>query len=819
MKKNVPHLLKIVLVQSILILCGFNHGVKALSIDSLNNVINTTEFDTTKVKALNALFQLYEYSDAVKANECLVNAIKLAESKKYYVGLIHSYTYMAYFNEDTGNYSQSLVWQQKALTIAEKINSSKDIAECHQNIANIYLSFNNYQEALNNVEIALKLSQKINDKRGIARASNTIGNINKEWGNYMEAILSFNKSLEVNKELENEKGMAVSYHNIGIINYDIGNFSEALKNDLSALKIHEKLGNKKGISDLYVSIGNIYHKQGNYLEALRNFFASLELCKEMGDKNVSAFNYNNIGNVYRDLGSYDEALKNISLALKIREELGDKSGLATSFNAIGAVYVKQKLYQKAIENFNKAVHLREKIGNKDKLPHSYLSLAAVYLELQDYNKVQKYLDLSLKLATHSNNKEQLKETYDGLSELNKIKGDWKSAYHYNELFVKYRDSLVNHESLLNTIKMQITYEFDKRENVAKVEQEKRDALANEEKARQKMILFFVIGGLIVVIVFSILMFRRWRITQRQKKTIEEQKGIVDVAFHELGIKNKEITDSINYASRIQKALLTSEEYILNTLSVINENKKQNNFFIFYQPKDIVSGDFYWAYNPNLIIESQVAQPINSTIKKGCFYLVVADCTGHGVPGAFMSLLNINFLNENIIERKITQPSEILDKQRSEIIKALNPKGTENSKDGMDCVLFKFDLDLLTLTYSAAYNPLWIVRKDVEENKLVLLEYKGDKMPVGKYSDIENGFTQHSIQLQKRDCVYTFTDGFADQFGGPNGKKFKYKQMEDLLVSINEKDMQEQGEILKSTVNAWMGNLEQVDDILVVGIRI
>ncbi|MBS1645752.1 MAG: SpoIIE family protein phosphatase, partial [Bacteroidetes bacterium] len=244
---------------------------------------------------------------------------------------------------------------------------------------------------------------------------------------------------------------------------------------------------------------------------------------------------------------------------------------------------------------------------------------------------------------------------------------------------------------------------------------------------------------------------------------------------------------IHYAKRIQRAMITSDAYISQHL---------HDFFIFYQPKDIVSGDFYWALHTN-----------------NKFYLVVADCTGHGVPGAFMSLLNISILNETLIEKKITQPDLILNNAREHIIKSLNPIGSEESKDGMDAVVACFDFENMKLQYAGANNSFYIVRN----NEFIIC--KADKMPVGKSPNDNIPFTYNEIVLQKNDVLYFFTDGYADQFGGPKGKKFKYKQLEDLLLSSNFKNMQEQKQAIESAFNSWKGLLEQVDDVLLVGIKV
>lgn len=284
----------------------------------------------------------------------------------------------------------------------------------------------------------------------------------------------------------------------------------------------------------------------------------------------------------------------------------------------------------------------------------------------------------------------------------------------------------------------------------------------------------------------------------QERTVEvvRQKEALENQTIQLEEKNKEVTDSITYARRIQRALLTGEKYI---------QKYIHEFFILYQPKDIVSGDFYWAVN-----------------HKEKFYMVTADCTGHGVPGAFMSMLGVNFLNEIIIERNILEPDMILNKLREEIIRALNqegsgPAGIDSSndiKDGMDCVIAVYDFHKMELQYAAANNEFYIIR----DRKLLI--FNPDKMPVGKFHEDElPPFSLQKIPIKKGDLVYTFTDGFADQFGGKSGKKFKYRQFQDLLLSNSHKPISGQKMFLEETMNKWKEGYKQVDDILVIGVRV
>lgn len=268
---------------------------------------------------------------------------------------------------------------------------------------------------------------------------------------------------------------------------------------------------------------------------------------------------------------------------------------------------------------------------------------------------------------------------------------------------------------------------------------------------------------------------------------------------ELKEKNKDITDSFHYAQRIQRALMASQNLL---------DKNLPEYFILYKPKDIVSGDFYWA------------EQINSR-----FLLAVCDCTGHGVPGAFMSLLNITKLNETVHEKKIIRPDLILNQVREDIIKVLNPEGSlEDGRDGMDAIFCSFDFENRKLEFACANNPLWIVRKNHEserktEGEAILMEYKADKMPVGMYSGNKTDFNLNGIDLQKGDIVYLFTDGYTDQFGGTKGKKFKYAQLKEILLSIYFLPLKAQQAILQQKIENWKGKLEQVDDILIIAVRV
>ncbi len=325
--------------------------------------------------------------------------------------------------------------------------------------------------------------------------------------------------------------------------------------------------------------------------------------------------------------------------------------------------------------------------------------------------------------------------------------------------------------------------------------------------------FLVNGGLITlsVVIFSVFLIRtRYRLTyneirirlqlERSKKVIEEkheelllQKVEIQSQKDSLEEKNREITDSINYAKNIQHALLPSP------------NKFNSNFkdsFVLFKPKDIVSGDFFWVYPKGDLI----------------FY-VTADCTGHGVPGGFMTMLGLSFLEEIIVGQGVTEPDIILNVMRDKIIAALNQSDSvSENKDGMDITVCRLNTAKNTLAFSSANNDIYIIRNGSNTHNKELEEYKANRQPCGQYI-INKPFTLQTIQLQTGDCIYTFTDGYADQFGGDKGKKFRYKNFENMLLKNSHLPFKDQKQILDSTINEWRGSHEQVDDILVIGVKV
>ena len=663
-----------------------------------------------------------------------------------------------------GNYALklgNLLLEETSNTII-KLAIRKAETSSYNNIGDAYYYQSNFPEALKNYSACLKIMGAIGDKKGEAEAYNNIGIVYSDQGNFTDALINHIASLKIQETIDCKKGIANSYNNIGNVYDAQNNYQEAIKNYSTCLKMMETIGDKAGIAASFVSIGNVNARQGNYQESLKNYFASLEIKESLGDKEGQANPYNNIGNVYFLEGKYGDALKNHFISLKIKESIGDKYGIAESYGNIGEIYFKQKEYKKADDYFLKAKDLSKEIGFK----------------------------------------ENLKNIYVNLTELDSTNGNFRRAYENHKLYILYRDSLDNEETRKKTIQTQMTYDFEKKESVTNAEHKK-------EVEKQNVVIMFVTGGLLFVFMFAGFIYRSLRVTRKQKNIIEQHKNSVEQQKQEVvnqklivEEKQKDIIDSITYAKRLQKAILPSDEEIKKYLP---------DSFILYKPKDIVAGDFYWLHTVQFEDLKPGQFENNKKTNHPIVFIAAADSTGHGVPGAMVSVVCSNALNRSVNEFKLTDPGKILDKTRELVLETFAKSGEEIS-DGMDISLLAINKEAKQIIWSGANNQLWYFQNNNFK------EIKPNKQAIGK-TDNPKPFSSYTIEMQCGDTFYLMTDGFADQFGGDKGKKYKYKQLQAMLIANNRLPLAAQKEKLSNCFNDWKGNLEQVDDVTIIGIRI
>lgn len=572
-------------------------------------------------------------------------------------------------------------------------------------------------------------------------------------------------------------------NNKGYLSNNKGDIPEALDYFHQSLKIQEQIGDKWGQSYSLNNIGYMYSSQKQFLKALEYYIKGYTLQKEINDLHGQAQSLSNIGNVYDRSNSLKKALYYYFKGLNIRRTIRDKHGIGYSLQNIGTVYFNQKNYFSALYYFTKSLEIRREIDDTQGISYALCNMAKIYLEENQMSLAQKYALESLEMSQKMGYPENISTAATILEDIYLKEEKYNKAHEMLKLAVKMRDSISNDETHKSTLKKQLQYEYEKREVVSKAEQEKRELTYQATSKQQKIIIIASIAGLILCLLFGIFIYNRFKVTQRQNIIIQEQKKVVEEQKHIVETHQKEVVDSINYAKRIQYALLANDDLLKRNL---------NTHFILFKPKDIVSGDFYWA-----------------TEHEDNFYIAVCDSTGHGVPGAFMSLLNMGFLSEAIKEKGIEKPNEVFNYVRERLISTISDDG---QKDGMDGILICITENSSLVEYAAANNEPILARDNI------FTELSKDKMPVGKGEKTDK-FSLHTVELKQGDTLYLYTDGFADQFGGPKGKKFKYKQLNELLLSVNNLSLKLQKETLETSFKNWKGSLEQVDDVLIIGIQI
>ncbi len=610
--------------------------------------------------------------------------------------------------------------------------------------------------------------EKIKDIKSKASHFNEATELSWRSGNYNNAIIYAELGLVIceNDNFPNLKSSLLN--NQGRAYYYLGDYSKSLTNYFKALHIQDKMTESVLKANILNNIGLVYSNQLEGTKALEYHQKSLKIRKRINDSTGISASYNNIAIVNEFQKNYPEAIKNYSESIKIDKAIGDKSGLADDYNNIGLCYMNMKDYDVAMNYYEKSLHIRDSLNNQVAIFDSYLNIASLYYKKAQYPKSREIFLSLIPLAKDQGRKESLRYIYENLANIEQFLKNPNDALYFYKLFIFYRDSLENTENTRIQTEMEMQYKFDNEKEATRLIQEKKEAQA-------KTILYSVIGGLVLILVFSILLFKRWKQTQGQQRIIEEKNALVEQ-------KNEEIMDSIAYAKRIQTAILPSSQVI---------NELIPNQFVLYIPKDIVAGDFYWLEEINEII-----------------FFAIADCTGHGVPGAMMSVVCHNALNRSVREFGLKIPGEILDKTREIIVSELS-KNDQSVADGMDISLCVLGKDKNKITWAGANNPLWILRSETKEFD----EYKPNKQPIGLYQDY-HPFTTHQISINKNDRIYLFTDGFADQFGGPNGKKLMRKAFQNYLRETSYLTVENQKIALENFYLQWKGNLDQVDDVCV-----
>lgn len=585
-----------------------------------------------------------------------------------------------------------------------------------------------------------------------------------------------NSGLQLAQTKDWKYGTALSFNNLAYISIYESDLESAMKNAVSALKIGETSNDIENLGFSYLYIGYINNILNEKEEVLSYYYNSLNIRKQLNNNYNLGFTYSYIGNYFLGIKNYDSAQHYHSLALETRIKSNDTRSIGDSYLLLGSAFFGKKMYDKAIKNYALALEKYESINDSRRLAETYRNYSEVFMRKDELGLAEHYLNLSLAIAFKIGAIDNLIPIHNDLAVIQEKKTDYEKAYNHLKQHIQYKDSLESNNVYREVTKQILKYKQAKEEEIKRIQNQK-------EEETQEILFISITIGFILVVVFLIFVYNRLQITKKQKLVIEEQKKKVENQKEKVESVNQEIKDSIKYAKRIQSAILPPD-------TTIKENLKDS--FILYKPKDIVAGDFYWM------------ESTNETV-----LFAAADCTGHGVPGAMVSVVCNNALNRSVREYGLRKPGEILDKTRELVIEEFS-KSHEEVKDGMDIALCSLKGN--SLSYAGANNPLWIIRNGE------IIETKANKQPIGKFHN-PHPYNTHSFELQKGDTVYLFSDGYVDQFGGEKGKKFMHKRFRALLLSIQDKTMNAQKELLNTAFENWRGHLEQIDDVCVIGARI
>jgi tetratricopeptide (TPR) repeat protein len=819
------------------------------SIAQIKEAYFKAKTDTAKVNALNDWAFSYYLSKPDSAILLATQSFELAKKNNYKVGMGWAYNRIASAYQTKGSLTNSMDYQLKSLALQEEAKNLLGIGASLNNLGMLHNLKGEYDKALEYLKRSLEVRTKTKDKRAIAASLGNMGIIYTNRSELDKALECNFKSLKLYEELKDNRGISFCYNNIGNIYYTQGNRKKSLEFHQKALEIRKKINDKNGIGFSLNNIGSIYIDEKDYDKALEFLLQSLEVKEEVKDKNI-ANTLNNIGNVYIQKEDFGKALIFQKRALQLQEASQDKRGQTHSLLGISKAFKGQKNWEDAEKNALKSYQIAKEIQAKERIALASELLSEIYESNKNFEQALLYrkeeYNIKKELGTEENQKTiaKLQLNYDlekKEQELARITQENRLRQIENEKQLQELRILEEEKEVANlrAEKQKAELESSEKERLLKLQETKRqqaeieqqdtkiellgkeNELKKQESQRQQLLIYIVAGGSLLLMLILIILWRNNREKQKanlvlkekneqiekQRKQILEKNEELNQINEEIRITlemvkeqkqiiedtNKHITSSINYAQRIQNAMLPLEEEISNALG-------KENFFILYQPRDIVSGDFYWFEEIN---EQQI--------------FAVADCTGHGVPGAFMSMIGNQVLYETITKKKITQPAKILQQLHIEIRKALKQDKTQ-SRDGMDIALVDIDRKKQQITFAGAKNPIVFI----QNNELHYI--KGDRLAIGGLRENhQETFTQHTISYSKENPItfYLFSDGYTDQFGGEKDKKFGISRLKQYLFSIYQNPLSVQKDLLKTKIENWQieGNEEQIDDILIAGIRV
>ncbi len=741
-------------------------------IDSCLSVFNSTRQDTTKINTIvflednindDSLAMVYNQWLLDKLHAIIDSVSKLPDYdslllRQYKKHLANQYYNKAYFLSEKGEYKKSIEYLNRSLVISEQINDSiQEVSYIYNSLGDNYFYLGKLKISEQFFLQSLKIRQKTKDLQGQSTVLNNLATIYQELGDNIKALEYFFQALKIMESLHDSIGMAVVLTNAALLYQELGDYLHAEENLKKAIDLFNQENYPVGEASCYNNLGLIYTDYTKKPDkAIDLFYKALEILKPTGNHLLLARVYSNLGRAYFEKKDYKNAEKYLRLAQKILAPYQELSvDISSGWITLAQLELMKGNVETAKKMLRKAYIIAEKNGNTPILIHSAMSLSKILAQEHQYEQ----------------------------------------AYQYLQTACQTKDSVINEKTYKKLLQEQYKYRFEKQKIEQQKEYEKQMLLKEEENKRHQAITKLTVGALIIITILFAFLINRFVVTKRQSRLLDIEKRIAQKATREAEIRKheaetalKHLNQSISYSKYIQRAILPSREKIL---SVVNE------YFIFFKPKDVVGGDFYWfrKYNNFRMI-------------------ACVDCTGHGIPGAFMTMISRGLLREAATIKGLRHPKEILCQMDEAINKMLKQNEKEGVQDGLDISIAVIDEENQKVTFAAAQRPVIIKLKNETSVRLV----KGSKYSIGGGNFEEKEFEEHSFNLTEVQAFYLFTDGYIDQFGGPKDKRFKLKPFVALIQSIVELPIDEQYQIIAETFSKWKGNNEQVDDVCVIGVK-
>lgn len=648
--------------------------------------------------------------------------------------------------KDAGNFEKAI----------EYYNSAKQFTKSDKKLQiNLAIQYVNILIAQENFSLATDsvthlMIQAIKSKNILTQAKciRTKALIKLYSGDYEKAAGLFYDALKAWQETDVIQNIAIGYGDLGMINYYLGHYDKAVLYWEKSLEINSINSDKSKLSGDLINLALAYTELGNYYKAELALKKSIEI-------NFAEKNYSNLADAYTNYCKLEYHKKNIA---------------------------------KAIDYNNMAIEYFIKIDDINRLSNGYSNSAELARSIKKYDEALGYINKAFEYENQRENKSNLRGLYLNRAAILFDIGKPKEAYEDLQKHIIIKDSLINSENQTAITELEKKYELNEKEKENQLLNEKLKV--HEVESSRQQITIFLIGIILLIVAFvAFVLIRQNRQKNKINLELGEKNKIIEVKNKLVEAQHKDITDSIKYAERIQHAILPPDKLVQATLP---------NSFVFFKPKDILSGDFYWM--------EETANHI---------FIAVADCTGHGVPGALISIINYNLLNKAVLEKNLSDPAEILNEVNNWLTQTLHQSFNEDTvKDGMDVTLLAINKKSKEILFAGAMNSIYVISGNQ------LNEYNGNKFPVGAFiEDKPQNFTSQKINIKANDTIYLYTDGFADQFGGPQGKKLKYKLLKEILISISSLPVTQQKERVAEAFMSWKGEYEQVDDVCLIGIQV